>query len=160
MKLNKKELYAGALMLVIGVITILGSLNYDIRSLVRMGPGYYPLMLGVGLVVVALLILFSPANEPELLPITDDEHQDNEPTDIQPHYYSWTRVITGVVLFIILGKYGGLVPATFALVFVSALADRKNSITSTLALAGTVTGFAIIVFHYGLQIQFSLFTWG
>ena len=29
--------------------------------------------------------------------------------------------------FILLGKYGGLVPATFALVFISAMGDRQHT---------------------------------
>lgn len=160
LKLNKKELYAGGLMLVIGVATVFGSFNYEINSLVRMGPGYYPLMLGVALIVIALLMLFSASHTPQDLPEHEDEPLVDESIEGQPQYYSWSRVIAAMVLFVILGRYGGLVLATFVLVFVSALADKANSIAAALALAGVVTGFAIIVFHYGLQIQFALFTWG
>lgn len=156
MKFNRKELYSAGLMLFIGIITTVGSLNYDVRTLARMGPGYFPLMLGVGLIIVALLILFSSA-ETAGSAEAGDEIDDGLG---KPHYRAWGLVTLGVVLFIILGKYGGLVPATFVLVFVSALADRANTVAASLMLAGAMTAFAIAVFHYGLQMQFPLFTWG
>nr|WP_254045843.1 hypothetical protein [Paenalcaligenes hominis] len=45
-KINAKELWSGGLLVLIGMATVLGSLNYQIGSLARMGPGYFPLMLG------------------------------------------------------------------------------------------------------------------
>ena len=40
----------------------------------------------------------------------------------------WGGIIGGTVAFIVLGDYGGLVPATFAIVFISALGDRENTL--------------------------------
>ncbi len=61
---------------------------------------------------------------------------------------------------IVIGKWGGLVPATFAMILVAALGDRKNSVRSAFFLALGVTAAAVAIFHYGLQLQFPLFTWG
>ena len=67
------------------------------------------------------------------------------------------RIVQGGL--IILGTYGGLVPATFSLVFISALGDHNNSVKQSFWLAVGVTAFTVAVFHYGMQMQFPLFTW-
>lgn len=148
--INRKELLSAGLMMLIGAGTVIGSLHYDVRTLARMGPGYFPLLLGVGLMIIAGLILVTPSTELE-----DELRSHNK-----PQYRAWAFVVASVVLFIVLGKFGGLVPATFVLVLVSALGDRSNTLTSAVVLAAGVTLMAVGIFHYGLQMQFPLFTWG
>jgi hypothetical protein len=72
----------------------------------------------------------------------------------------WACVLGGVAAFVVLGEYGGLVPASFASVFISALGDRSASIARSAALAAALTAFAVLVFHYGLGVPFPLFRWG
>jgi len=69
-------------------------------------------------------------------------------------------IIGGILAFMLVGQYGGLVPATFVLVFISALGDINNRIPSALILAAVVTVFGTLIFHWGLQLQFPLFRWG
>ena len=147
--INKKELAPALLMLFIGMATVLGSLNYKIGTLARMGPGYFPLILGAGLMLVACLIAITP-------PETDGS---SRPAFV-PQYRAWFLVVLGIVLFIVLGQYGGLVPATFVLGFVATLADRKNTLKTAVFVAIALTLMAIVVFYYGLQIQFPLLRWG
>ncbi len=150
LKINKNEVYAAGLMMLIGLGTVLGSLNYEVRTLARMGPGYFPLLLGSALILISALILASPALE-------EDEVST---TRLAPQFRAWTFVVVGMVLFIVLGKYGGLVPATFALVFISAMGDRGNSFKAAAGLAAVITVMAVGIFYYGLQMQFRPFTWG
>jgi hypothetical protein len=63
-------------------------------------------------------------------------------------------------LFIILGKYGGMVPATFACVFVSALGDRETTLKAALILAAGITVSGVILFAYLLKIPMPIFQWG
>lgn len=151
LKINTKELVSAGLMIAIGVATVAGSLNYDIRTLARMGPGYFPLLLGAILIVIGALILITPSTE------IDEDLGRNKG---KPEYRAWGFVVLGVVLFAVLGHYTGLVPATFALVLVSALGDRSNSLMAASALALGITVMAVAIFHYGLQMQFPLFIWG
>lgn len=62
--------------------------------------------------------------------------------------------------FILIGKFGGLVPATFALVFISAMGDRQHTVRSAALLAVGVTLLGVAVFSWALQLQFPLFRWG
>ena len=63
-------------------------------------------------------------------------------------------------VFVLLGAYGGLVPATFASVFIAAMGDRKNTWKSAALLGVVMVVFGVIVFHYGLRVQLPLFAWG
>lgn len=147
---NKRDLWPAGLMLFIGLGTTWGSLDYGIGTLARMGPGYFPMLLGGTLIFVAVLILATPSS---------DEVSEQQPT-LGGHYRSWIIVIVGMLAFMAVGKYGGFVPATFALIFLTALGDRNNSVKAALILATGVTAVSVAVFHYGMQLQFPLFTWG
>ena len=62
--------------------------------------------------------------------------------------------------FIVLAKYGGLIPATFSLIFISTFADQKNTFKVALITATVLTLFTVAVFHFGLQMQMPLFRLG
>ena len=92
--------------------------RYPIGSLSRMGPGFYPMALGailalVGLALIATARFSRTQTEDKVLP---------------PEWRGWFLICASIVAFVVLGKYGGLVPATFAVVFISALADRENTL--------------------------------
>lgn len=149
--INKRERLPALFMLFIGMATVMGSLQHSIGTLGRMGPGFFPLLLGSLLMLVALLIAVTPSDSGDAVPL-------GRPT--LEEYRAWLLTILSVVLFIVLGKLTGLVLATFALVFVSTFADRRNSIRVALCLGSGVTLMAVLVFHYGLKMQFPLFVWG
>ena len=48
-------------------------------------------------------------------------------------------------------------PATFAIVFISALGDKMNTWKSAAILGAGVVAVAIVVFWWALQMQFPLF---
>ena len=59
--------------------------------------------------------------------------------DAAPDWRGWSCIIGGLLAFIALGKFGGLVPATLALVFISALGDRQHTVKSAALLSAGVT---------------------
>ena len=73
-----------------------------------------------------------------------------------PQWFGWLCIIGGPILFIILGTYGGMIPAIFACVFVCALGDKTATYKSSAILAGGVTVFGVLLFHYLLSIPFPL----
>jgi hypothetical protein len=77
-----------------------------------------------------------------------------------PQWRGWTCIILGVAAFPVIGKYGGFVPATFAIVFISALGEPENTWRGITLLALAMVAFCIGVFWWGLNIQFPLFGWG
>jgi hypothetical protein len=71
----------------------------------------------------------------------------------------WLCILGGTLAFVVLGQHGGLVPASFASVFVAALGDRQSTVKASALLAATLTLFCLVVFHFGLKLQLPLFQW-
>lgn len=155
-RVNRKELWSVLLMLVLAVPTIVGSLNYQVGTLARMGPGYFPLILGCVLAFLALLLLFSPEPVESLL----DEIVEEDTLSLKEQVITWVTIVASVIAFIVIGKYGGLIPATFVMCTLAAFADKRNSFMTNIIIGAVLTAVAVGLFRYGLQIQFPLFTWG
>ena len=156
MKLSqfKKDYYAGGLMVLIGVSACAASVPYKIDSLARMGPGYFPFAIGVLMAITGLLIALSARS------------QDVPPEPMPGHLHGMPDlrgaicIILSILAFIGLGQYLGLIPATFAIVFISAMGDRSNTVVKSLILAVGMSVIATVVFWWALQLQMPLFKWG
>jgi hypothetical protein len=141
-----RDFWAGIVVAVAGAGFAAQSSRYRIGTLLSMGPGYFPAALGIifALVGVALAMqgfLKSPSASRERLP-----------TD----WRVWFLVVAATVAFIVLGAKLGLAAAAFAIVFISALADRENTWASALLLAVVMLAVSVIVFWWGLRLQFPL----
>jgi hypothetical protein len=139
----KRDYYAGALMILIGLIAAQDGTHYAMGTLRQMGPGYFPIALGVILIILGMLIAGTastggPAAEEASLPHSE--------------WRGWAAILAGPICFIILGKYFGMAPATFACVFVSALGDRETTLRGATILATGVTLFGVVLFSYLLKI--------
>ena len=148
---HKRDFYAGGLMVLIGLVMALKGPGYRLGTLMHMGPGFMPTALGVILVLLGLVIAAAAIATPDgvderILP----EH---------PEWLGWGCILAGPLLFIICGSYGGLVPATFACVFVSALGDRTSTWIGALGLATVVTTFGVTLFSYVLKVPMPILEW-
>ena len=81
-------------------------------------------------------------------------------TALAPDWRGWACILGGVIAFVVLGAYGGLMPATFASVFIAAMGDRQNTVKGAAILSAVLTVFCLVVFHFGLSLQLPLFQWG
>jgi hypothetical protein len=145
------DYWGGVLMMIIGLWASYQGLTYDIGSLRQMGPGFFPVALGAILVLVGAGIALTPGNRIAA------------PGGLWqrfPQLRAWIPILGSIAAFVIVGRYGGLIPATFAVVFISAFADRKNSILGALLLAAGMIAICVVVFWWGLKLQFPLFQWG
>ena len=55
---SQKDFFAGLLFLALGVAFALGARTYNVGTGARMGPGYFPLMLGIVLAVIGAVEVF------------------------------------------------------------------------------------------------------
>jgi hypothetical protein len=153
---RRRDSWAGLLLLVVGLGAVLEGQSLSIGSLTDMGPGYFPTVLGVILACVGLAIA-ATASTVETAETASAEvvialHDRIDP----PDWRGIAAIVAGVVAFLVLGRYAGLIPATFACILVSALGDRVMSLRAALLLATIMTAVAVGLFHYGLQVQFPL----
>jgi hypothetical protein len=144
----KRDYYAGGLMLLLGVGAASMGMGYKFGTLARMGPGFMPVVLGVVLALLGLLIAG--------VALGSSEPDDQKFLPANPQWFGWLCIIGGPVLFIILGEFGGMIPAVFACVFVCALGDKTGTYKSSAILAAGVTVFGVVLFHYLLSIPFPL----
>jgi putative tricarboxylic transport membrane protein len=143
---NIKELLAGALMLLLGAGAAFQSAQYEIGSLSHMGPGFFPLCLGVALAAIGATILLA-ALRARLLHV---------PIRFSAQWRGWFCILAGLAAFAVLGETAGILPATFATVFIAALGDRDNSLRTAFLAAAAMTLIAFVVFWWLLQIQLPL----
>lgn len=55
---NEKDFFAGLLFLVLGTAYAWGATAYPLGTAARMGPGYFPLLMGALLAVIGALVMF------------------------------------------------------------------------------------------------------
>ena len=148
---RKRDFYAGGLVILFGLVMALKGPIYRLGSLMHMGPGFMPTVLGVILIFLGILIAGSAVGVP------DGEDEDILPA--HPEWFGWACILAGPLAFIIFGSYFGLIPATFACVFVSALGDRDATLKNSAMLAALITVFGVGLFSYVLQVPMPLLTW-
>lgn len=141
---HPKDFWAGVLFIVLGGSACLIALDYAMGSAGRMGPGYFPRILGLLLAGLGLiLVLRSFRLQGEKISF--------------PTFVPLGVVLLSVFVFGIAVNYLGLVLSTIVLVLIASAASHeyrwKESVIASLALAV----FVVIAFRYGLKLQ--LPTW-
>ena len=71
-----------------------------------------------------------------------------------PDWRGVAAITAAVALFIGLANTAGLAPATFACVLAGALGTRGTTPREAMLLAAGVTVFGVLLFSYGLKVQF------
>ena len=143
-----KDILAGAIFVAFGTIFAVLSIGYGIGTTVRMGPGYFPLVLGGALVLLGTLIIVRGFRAGAAEEIGD---------------IPWRALgaILGAVLVFGLTVRGlGLVPSTFVTALMSAFASRRTGLPGALAIAVGLTLLCVLVFVVGLSLRLPLVgTW-
>lgn len=149
--LRKRDFYAGGLTVLLGLVAVSKGPTYGIGTLAHMGSGFLPTALGALLILLGIAIARSA--------VSADERDAQSALPRQPQWRGWGCILAGPVCFIIFGGVGGLVPATFTCVFVSALGDREATLKSSFVLATVVTVFGVVLFSYLLQVPMPIMAW-
>lgn len=156
-KLTRDRL-GGVLLVALGAAAALAGAGYGLGTLRQMGSGFFPAVLGVLLALIGVVVLATATRAPQA-------HLANAPAETAHlagpvvQWRGWLCILGGALAFVALGQHGGLVPASFASVFIAALGDRRNSVRDAALLAAAMTVLGVVVFHYGLHLLLPLLTW-
>lgn len=140
MRRDWADLLGGGAMAALGLaVAAYSAAQYDIGSLRRMGPGFLPLGLGVGLAVFGAVIALPAWSRPG-----------------QAVAVAWREALAVLASILIFGlgmARLGLVPATVLAVLVASVPAPHGGIAWRLVLAGVVSLLTWLVFSVGLRLS-------
>jgi hypothetical protein len=155
---TKRDFYAGALMLLLGLGVALKGSTYRAGTLMHMGPGFLPTALGVILVLLGIAI--AAAGMSSSGGVDEMGHPTSENIlPANPQWFAWACILASPIAFIVFGRYFGMIPGTFACVFIAALGDKTATWLGTFILSTVVTIFGVGLFSYFLQVPMPILTW-
>ena len=155
--LRTRDFYAGGLMVLIGSFAAAIAPTYGLGTLMRMGSGVFPIILGVALIIVGFGIVVSGVWSRAKWEEQDEDILSAVPKKMD--WRGWGCVLGGPIIFVILGEHFGLIPAAFGCVFVSILGDRKSTLKEALVLSTCVSVVGAFLFVYLMQMPFPVVTW-
>ena len=149
---SQKDFFSGLMFLVMGGAFAWGATSYNIGEGARMGPGYFPLMLGLLLGVLGLAIIFQA-----MVVETEDGEKIGSIAWKPLGFIIGANVAFGILLGGI-PRFGipamGLIAAIYALVFISSLAGDQFRPKEVAVLATILAIFSYIAFVWLLKLQF------
>ncbi len=140
---NNRDFLAGLLCVVLGGLAVALARDYPIGSTMRMGPGYFPTVLGGILLLFGVYVLLRGVRF-------------GEKVKGEWGYRPLALIALSIVLFGFLLDRVGMVPAIVAMLFVAAAAGREFRFKEVLLLAAVMTAFSVAVFSYGLKLPYPL----
>ncbi len=142
---NQKDFWAGLLFAAFGLFFSGVGTRYTFGTAARMGPGYFPTVLGIILIILGVVIALGA-----LSPKAEEQRVQK---------FSWPTILLvlgSVVLFGLLLQRAGLVISLAAVVIVSSLASHEFGWKATLVNTVVLIALCMAVFVYALSLQFPL----
>jgi hypothetical protein len=148
--LKNKDLLAGLMFIVIGVVFFVGAYNYQMGTAARMGPGYFPRILGGVMAVLGVIVAGIGLKNQAQWAATDGIG------------WTWKPVIiltAAVVLFGATLPSLGMVIAIILLTIISGIAAHDKNYRELAIITVIMCLFCAAVFVWGLKLQMKLFPW-
>jgi hypothetical protein len=140
---NNRDVWAGAMLIATGAAALIIARDYAFGTALRMGPGWFPSVLG------GVLVLFG-------LYLVAQGLRSNEKIEGNWSLRALVVLPLALVLFGLLMEYAGFVPALIVLIVGSSAAGSEFRLIESLALAVGLTFFAVLLFIYGLGLPYPL----
>ena len=148
---SQKDFFSGLMFMLVGGGFAWGATNYTVGTGARMGPGYFPLLLGIFLAVLGAFITFYALVE---------HTEDGEPIG----KFAWKPIIfilgANIVFGVLLAglpSFGipamGLIAAIYALVLIASKAGESFVLKDVLVLATILSAGSYVAFILLLKLQ-------
>ncbi|MCW5321072.1 tripartite tricarboxylate transporter TctB family protein [Verminephrobacter aporrectodeae subsp. tuberculatae] len=149
---SQKDFFAGLMFLGVGAAFAWGATTYNVGSGARMGPGYFPLLLGILLALIGAVITFKA---------TTVETPDGERIGQwawRPLFFILAANFAFGILLEGLPSLGipalGLIAGIYALTFISSLAGSEFNARAVFVLATVLAIGSYVTFVWMLKLQF------
>jgi hypothetical protein len=140
-----RDVLAGLTFAVFGVAFAIGAATYVVGTPLRMGPGFYPLVVGVLLVALGVIIAIRPV-------IASSE---DEPLTA-PAWRPLVLILGAIVLFALTVRGLGLIPSVFGASLMAILASRRTALRTSLLVAAGLTIVSVLIFGIALNLRLPL----
>ena len=149
---SQKDFFAGLMFMGVGVAFAWGATTYNVGTGARMGPGYFPLMLGVLLALIGAVITFKAL-------VVETVGGD------KIGKWAWKPLFFIIAANLVFGillaglpsiKFPafGMIVAIYALTFIASMAEPGWKFKTTLILATVLAVGSYVAFVLALKLQF------
>jgi hypothetical protein len=142
--IDNKDFWTGVMLVTTGAAAIFIARDYAFGSALRMGPGYFPTVLG------AVIVLFG-------VYLVAKGLRGGEKIEGGVSLRALIVLPLSLVLFGILMERAGFVPALALLIFGSAAAGPQFRLLEVLIFTAFLTAVSVAVFVWGLGLPYQLF---
>lgn len=149
---SQKDFFAGLMFMVVGIAFAWGATNYNIGTGARMGPGYFPLMLGILLAVIGIFVAFQA-----LVVETEDGDKIGTAAWKPLFFIIGANLIFGICIggLPVIGLPAmGLIVGIYALTFTASLAGEEFRAREVFFLATVLAALSYGAFIVALKLQF------
>lgn len=149
---SQKDFFSGLMFMGVGVAFAWGATNYNIGNGARMGPGYFPMLLGILLALIGAVITFKAT-------VVETENGDKiGKWAWKPLFYILGANFAFGILLAGLPSLGipamGLIVAIYALTFISSMAGDHFRAKEVFVLATILAVGSYVAFVWALKLQF------
>jgi putative tricarboxylic transport membrane protein len=140
---NNRDVWAGLMLMGTGALAVSLARDYAFGTALRMGPGWFPSVLGAALILFGLYVFVSGLRRGE---------------KIEGNWSLRALVALPLSLFLFgfLMERAGFVPALMVLIVGSSAAGREFQLVESLLLAAGLTAFCVVLFIWGLGLPYPL----
>lgn len=149
---SQKDFFSGLMFTIVGITFAIGATNFTVGSAARMGPGYFPLLLGIVLAALGLIVTLQSFKS---------KATDGDPIGSiawRPLGFIIGANLAFGVLLVGLPSMGlpafGLIVAIYALVIIAGYARPNSSLKESVILATILAVGSYGAFVYALNLQF------
>lgn len=141
-----KDFYSGLIFVVVGVFALVIGRDYSLGTATRMGPGYFPALLGWLLTILGAIIALRALwiSGPPVGPIG---------------FRPLVLILAGMLGFAALLEPAGLVVATVTLIGIGCLASSESRLRESVPLTIALIALALGLFVYGLGLPLKVWPW-
>jgi Tripartite tricarboxylate transporter TctB family len=136
---STQDFWTGFAFLAFGGLTAIGSLSYPLGTTARMGPGYFPMMLGILLAAIGAIILFRSFRSEAGGQVA------------RINLLLVFRLLLAVAAFGFLLNSLGMILTAFIVIFLAAWAGPEFELGEALVLAAVLSMAAWLIFVYALK---------
>lgn len=140
-----RDVLAGLTFVAFGLAFAVVAASYELGTALRMGPGYFPLVLGgllalLGVLIIAKGFLAGEGGAIGAIP-----------------WRGLVLILAAVLVFGLTVRGLGLVPSTFVTALMSAFASRRTGPVGALLISVGLTLLCVLVFVLALGLRLALF---